>query len=156
MLLYFWFWLLFVITVLYLFVCVDGNSGGYLAKTKGFLFVAMPNMLRAFGRRVFGNWLVDRIDAFANYLCYQTNPVVQVIYLVCAVGGFTTYVWCGFCYMPGPFIAGYHKTTGTILMFACYYSYYKACTVEPGYITSSSKAKATKRYKFDNLLFQAN
>lgn len=72
---------------------------------------------------------MDSIDFFADYLCYQANPVVQVIYLVCAVGGYVTYVKYGFCHMPGPYIAEYHKYIGSVLMFACYYSYYKACTV---------------------------
>lgn len=101
-----------------------------------------------------GAWLVDSIDAVADYLCYQANPIVQVIYLVCAVGGYATYVCYGFCHIPGPYIAAHHKYAGSALMLACYYSYYKACTVQPGYITTSTKHQALKRFKFDELMFQ--
>ena len=64
---------------------------------------------------------------------------MQIIYLICAVGGFVVYVKYGFCHIPGPYVASYHKYTGTALMFACYYSYYKACKVDPGYITNTTK-----------------
>ena len=154
MLVYFWLFTLSIITVLYLFVCVDGHQTGCLAKMKRFLFSSLPNILRGAGRRMCGAWLVDSIDAVADYLCYQANPIVQVIYLVCAVGGYATYVRYGFCHMPGPYISDYHKYTGSVLMFACYYSYYKACTVQPGYITTSTKHQALKRFKFDDLMFQ--
>ena len=70
MLVYFWFGVLLVITFLYLFVCVDGHGGGCLARVKKFLFTEMPDLLRNIGRRICGNWVVDGIDAIANYLCY--------------------------------------------------------------------------------------
>lgn len=63
------------------------------------------------------------------------------------------YVKYGFCHIPGPYVATYHKYTGTTLMLACYYSYYKACKVDPGYITNTSKKLALKRFKFDNILY---
>jgi len=37
-------------------------------------------------------------------------------------------------HVPGPYISGYHKISGSILMMACYYSFYRACTVDPGII----------------------
>lgn len=139
MFLYLWLWILIIITSLYLFVCVDGNQPGCLATLKRFLFQSLPNILRNWGRRFCGDFFVDTIDTFADYLCYQANPIVQFIYLICAIGGYVTYFTYGFCYMPGPYIDGYHKYTGSALMFVCYWSYYKACTVEPGYITTSTK-----------------
>lgn len=75
------------------------------------------------------------------------------MYLLCAGGGFILYVIFGFCHIPGPNIASYHKITGSLIMFACYYSYYKACSVDPGYIVSSTKKKAIKRFKYDYLMF---
>jgi len=58
MLVYFWFGILCLITVLYLFVCVDGHKGGFLARAKRFLFSEMPEFLRRCGRRICGNWMV--------------------------------------------------------------------------------------------------
>lgn len=40
-------------------------------------------------------------------------------------------------------------------MFACYYSFYKACTVDPGRIKGKEVAKAAlKRYPFDGVMFK--
>jgi palmitoyltransferase ZDHHC4 len=79
---------------------------------------------------------------------------VQIIYVVCAGGGFFVYVTVGFPHLPGPYLSSIHKYTGTILMIACYYSYYKACTVDPGYITAATKKDALKRFKFDRIMYQ--
>ena len=78
---------------------------------------------------------------------------MQIIYLVLAIGGFYAYVSTGFPHVPGPYVAWYHKYTGTALMIACYYSYYKACTVNPGYITCSTHKTALGRFKYDMMLF---
>lgn len=76
-----------------------------------------------------------------------------MVYLVCALGGFAVYVMYGFPQVPGPYIAGWHKVPGTILMLMCYYSYYKACSVDPGRVTKANFKEASTRFKFDNLMF---
>ncbi len=42
-------------------------------------------------------------------------------------------------YCPGPYLANYHKYTGTFVMICCYYSFYLACTVDPGVIKVDDK-----------------
>ena len=79
-----------------------------------------------------------------------------MVYLICACGGFAVYVLYGFPLIPGPYIANWHKVPGTILMIMCYYSYYKACTVDPGIVSQLNHAKAIERFKFDNLMFMEN
>ena len=72
-----------------------------------------------------------------------------------AGGGFVVYVYVGMMqYCPGPYIAEYHKVTGSILMFACYYSFYKACTVDPGVIKDDNAAAARRRYPYDGVMFK--
>ena len=59
----------------------------------------------------------------------------MVVYLIFAGIGFVIYVARGmYLYCPGPYLGSIHKTTGTIIMFICYYSYYRACTDDPGVI----------------------
>ena len=72
-----------------------------------------------------------------------------------AGGGFVVYVHIGFIkYVPGPYIAWWHKITGTIVMIACYYSFYKACTVDPGIIRDKKQAKlVSKKYVFDEVMY---
>jgi palmitoyltransferase ZDHHC4 len=75
--------------------------------------------------------------------------------LLLAVGGFYVYVDRGFGkYIPGPYIANYHKGTASVLMIACYYSFYKACTVDPGIIKDKKQAKVvSKLYEFDGVMY---
>jgi palmitoyltransferase len=82
------------------------------------------------------------------WLAFKPNPVIQIFYCVIAGGGFFIYVDSGFSkHIPGPYISEYHKISGSILMFACYYSFYQACTVDPGIIKDKKQAKAaSKRY----------
>ena len=77
--------------------------------------------------------------------------------MLCAVGGFYIYVVHGFPLVPNPYVASYHKYVGTVVMFVCYFSYYKACAVEPGYFSRSTDPKLLKKYismfEYDNLLY---
>jgi hypothetical protein len=82
-----------------------------------------------------GVMMSDFVKRSFVYLFYKPNPVIQILYLIVAGGGFVVYVQVGFVkYCPGPYLAEYHKVTGSIIMFICYYSFYKACTTDPGFI----------------------
>jgi len=149
-------YVLIIVSTIYLFVCVDGNGGGPMATIKRFLWITLPETGKRIGTRVCG----ERITKFLfekapNYLCYSANPIVQFLYCALAGGGFYCYVVYGFPHMPGPYIDGYHKIIGSILMFVCYYTYYKACTVNPGRIPTdrAGHLKCVKRFKFDEILF---
>jgi palmitoyltransferase ZDHHC4 len=76
------------------------------------------------------------------------------MYLILAIGGFAIYVVVGFWkYIPGPYVSEYHKTVGTILMLFCYYSFFIACSSDPGIISKSTHKRALKRYDFDNVMY---
>ena len=76
------------------------------------------------------------------------------MYLILAVGGFAIYVVVGFWkYIPGPYVSEYHKTVGTILMLFCYYSFFIACSSDPGIISKSNHKRALKRYDYDNVFY---
>ena len=128
--------LLLVGSFFYLFVCVDANSGSFLAKTKIFLFNTVPVFLRQQGRRTCGNRFVDTVDGIIRYVCFTSNPFVQILYLFLAVGGFFIYVRVGFSkFIPGPYVGEIHKVTGTIIMALCYLSFLLASWTDPGVIT---------------------
>ena len=80
------------VAFLYLFVCVDSYGTGPLAKIKGFLFETLPEGLRAGGRKICGERFVNFIDRSARYVCFEPNPLVQIVYFLCAFGGFYVYV----------------------------------------------------------------
>lgn len=93
------------------------------------------------------------MERFANYLCHQANPLVQVVYFFCAGGGFYVYVFYGFPHLPGKYVGEIHKVTGTIIMLLCYTAYFLACYVNPGTITTDTVHKALRRYKCDGIIF---
>ena len=81
--------------------------------------------------------------------------MVQIFYVLIAVGGFIIVVQVAFVkYIPGPYLANWNKTTGTILMFIGYFTYYKACTVDPGIIKHSKHARDIKsKYAYDDVMY---
>jgi len=85
----------------------------------------------------------------------KPNPIIQIFYLLIAGGGFIIYVKRGMMvYVPGPLIPMWHCVTGSILMFICYYSFYRACTDDPGIIkTPEDSLEVRKRYEFDEVMF---
>ena len=91
-----------------------------------------------------------------TYVFFKPNPIIQSMYLLVAGGGFIVYVKVGMMqYCPSPYLPAWHKLTGSILMFMCYYSFYKACTTDPGVINSKSQAyKVAKLYKYDDAMYK--
>ena len=146
------------VAFLYLFVCVDGNDSGILGSIKCFFWETLPNGLKKVAARICGETFVRVVERVARYICFEPNPLVQVIYFVCAFGGFYVYVTEGFPHIPNKRIASYHIYIGTVIMIACYTSYFMACWVDPGKIEKNSdkslKLQALKRFEFDGVLFE--
>ena len=107
---------LVLVTFFYLFVCVDGNKRGILPDLKKVLFERFPNYLKKTGRATCGNWFVDKIEKFANYICYQANPCVQIFYLALVIFGFYIYIRDGYTKLPNEYAGSIHKITGTLLV----------------------------------------
>ena len=103
-----------------------------------------------------GAFLIVSFKNFLIYLFYRPNPIIQLLYLLVAGGGFVVYVSVGFVeYCPGPYLASYHKVTGSIVMFICYFSFYKACVTDPGFLKDDKQVKiAKKKFKFDEVMYK--
>jgi palmitoyltransferase len=115
---------------------------------------AIKRKLGRCGRAILGDFITEKLLAIFNYICYEKNPIVQIMYLILAIGGFAIYVVVGFWkYIPGPYVNEYHKTVGTILMLFCYYSFFIACSSDPGIISKSTHKRALKRYDYDNVMY---
>lgn len=153
-------WTFFTILLLigsffYLFVCIDPNSGSTLSKIRYFLFKGMPNLLKHYGRKLCGDRVVNTIERMITWICFSTNPLIQILYLVLALGGFFIYVQVGFNrFIPGPYVASYHKTVGTIIMIICYISFLLASWTNPGVIKKNNVKDALKRFEYDGIMFK--
>ena len=83
----------------------------------------------------YGIKMIKMVVKSKNYILYEKNILTMIVYLVFAGIGFVIYVARGMVhYLPGPYLSNIHKYTGSIIMFICYYSYYRACTDDPGII----------------------
>lgn len=77
------------------------------------------------------------------------------MYIIIAGGGFYVYVQIGFNkFIPGPYIASYHKYIGTFIMIICYISFLLASWSKPGVIKKTNLQKALQRFKYDGVLFK--
>ena len=60
-------------------------------------------------------------------------------------------------YWPNPYLPWWNRITGSIVMFTCYYSFYRASTDNPGVIKNQKQAKKiSKRYVYDNAMYKEN
>lgn len=110
---------------------------GKSRKPRGFwgLVNSAIDMFEFGARATIGNRGVDGIINAVDYALNKPNPIIQIFYLIIAGGGFVIYVAVGmYKYCPGPYMSIYHCYTGSALMFLCYYSFYQACTTDPGII----------------------
>ena len=107
------------------------------------------------GRKILGNYLTNHLSQLIYWLAFKPNPVIQILYGIIAGGGYYVYVSVAYLkYIPGPYIAGWHRWVAMVIMIACYFSFYKACTVDPGIIKDKKQAKsAAKMYQYDNIMY---
>lgn len=144
-----WGVILTVVCVLYLLVCTDRNTKGCLGSFKNFMFFVLPDYLAWASGLVCCNCFTKCFKRAITYLLFTPNRMVQYLYCVLAVGGFAIYVWKGFPLAPCKYVPAYHKYIGSLLILVCYYSYYKACVVDPGRIVPDTHGRALSRFKFD-------
>ena len=145
------------ISFIYCFIFVDKEGKGKRAAVKRFIWDGIPGFLKGCIKKCVGERGVKAWDNTINYMFYSRNPSVQFFYLMLAVGGYTGYVMYGFQHLPNQYASSIHKFTSIPLMTACYWSYYKACYTDPGYISKDTPReqveKAMRRYTPDNILF---
>lgn len=155
-----WALILCSIGFLYFFVCVNEHGTGCMAKTKRFFWITVPETGLAIVEKTCGQKMVWVIQRTARYICYEPNPFVQIIYFICAFGGFYIYVRDGFPLFPNKRLGVWHIYNGTLIMILCYVSYFLACWVDPGKLEKGcDRAKvihALKRFKFDGVIYQKN
>lgn len=148
------------IAFFYCFVFVDRDGTGIQAKMKRFLYEELPDSMKRGVKACLGERAVWAIERAQRWLCYEANPLIQIFYLILAIGGYAGYVLYGFQHVPNPYVAEYHKYVAWPFMALCYWSYWKACSTDPGYMRKTTPKdqleRAMKRYEFDNMLFSSD
>mmetsp|Transcript_68615 Transcript_68615/g.193579 ORF Transcript_68615/g.193579 Transcript_68615/m.193579 type:complete len:383 (-) Transcript_68615:103-1251(-) len=93
------------------------------------------------------------LDAAWNYVCYTSNPLVQIFYILVVVGGFLTFVGYGYPHLPNRMAGAYHKYTGLCVFGTCLLVWWRACATDPGSINHHNVDELCQVYEWDNLIF---
>jgi hypothetical protein len=57
---------------------------------------AITNITKSIARKLLGAYIYGLIAGIIDYIINKKNPIVQILYLILAVGGFIVYVMVGF------------------------------------------------------------
>lgn len=93
------------------------------------------------------------LDATWNYVCYTSNPLVQIFYILVVVGGFLTFVAYGYPHLPNRLAGAYHKYSGLCVFATCLLVWWRACATDPGSVTQHNVDELTRIYEWDSMIF---
>lgn len=131
----------------------DGNS--LFDRAYRLLWFHFPRVLKKVLEKCCGKRAPAALDWTWNYLCFTSNPLVQLFYLLVVVGGFITFVANGFPHIPSRLISSWHRYTGLGVFLACVTNWWKACSTDPGTITRLNVDRLCEVYPWDDQLFSA-
>ena len=124
----------------------------------GLLLYESGQAINKYLRMILGDRIIEALKGAVIYVMFKPNPIVQIMYLIIVIGGFVIYfrtVLMKYC--PGPYWSSFNWVTGPCVMFVCYYSFYRACTDDPGIIKNKKQAEEiAKKYVYDNALYCEN
>lgn len=104
--------------------------------------------------RLCGADAVLRVGRWKEYLFYERNPSLQIVYLLIVLGGQNVCAFYGFPEIyTSQAVADYHVYTSLLSMVAAILTFRWASTADPGRITPRTMAKYDKNYEYDGVLF---
>jgi len=130
----------------------EGNS--LFDRLYRFICVHFPAALKYVLEKCCGKRAPRALDWLWNYVCYRSNPIVQIFYLCVVVGGFMTFVAHGFPHLPNRFVGSVHKYTGFGVFSICLGVWWRACSTDPGTVTPLNVDKLCEVYEWDNQIFR--
>lgn len=113
----------------------------------------LPRLLKKGLEKCFGKRAPACLDAAWVYVCYTSNPLVQLFYLLVVVGGYATFVAYSHPHLPNRFIGNIHKYIGFIIFSLCLAVWWRACTTDPGTITDRNVEKICDQWQWDEQIF---
>merc|ERR1719245_2437416 len=111
----------------------DGNS--LFDRLYRLVCVHTPWALKKVLEKCFGPRAPAFLDWLWEYICYRSNPIVQLFYLAVVVGGFMTFFSHAVPHLPNRFCASYHKYSGMGVFLTCLFVWWRGCSTDPGTVT---------------------
>ncbi|CAK9020763.1 unnamed protein product [Durusdinium trenchii] len=113
----------------------------------------VPRLLKKALEKCFGKRAPACLDAAWVYVCYTSNPLVQLFYLLVVVGSYATFVAYSHPHLPNRFISSIHKYIGFGIFSLCLAVWWRACTTDPGTVTAENVDLVCDVWKWDELIF---
>lgn len=113
----------------------------------------LPHYVKLFLGKLCGQRAPDALDWCWNYVCFTSNPIIQVFYFCIIVGGYAAFVIYGYPFIPGAHLAAYHKYFGFVVFAMCLLVWVKASFTDPGTVTAENVDALLEYYEFDEQLF---
>mmetsp|Transcript_49545 Transcript_49545/g.146381 ORF Transcript_49545/g.146381 Transcript_49545/m.146381 type:complete len:388 (-) Transcript_49545:39-1202(-) len=129
----------------------DGNS--LFDRLYRLVCIQFPRGLKKVLEKCCGPRAPAALDATWNYLCYQSNPIVQVFYLLVVVGGYLCFVLYGYPHIPNRELSVIHKYVGFGMFVSCLTVWWRACTTDPGTLTPDNVKDLIEFYPWDDVIF---
>ncbi|CAD8128147.1 unnamed protein product [Paramecium sonneborni] len=138
---------------LYLLVCVDPNSPGLLGKMNRLVFNTIPVIFK----KILGERIFKIFQGAIDYFFYSNHPLVQIFYVIVAVGGYLVYVYFGFLELfdDNLYVSHLDTAIGSTMALFCFYSFFQACRYKPGIITKENNKVYQNEFKeyYDNVVY---
>mmetsp|Transcript_11359 Transcript_11359/g.25444 ORF Transcript_11359/g.25444 Transcript_11359/m.25444 type:complete len:380 (-) Transcript_11359:194-1333(-) len=131
----------------------DGNS--LFDRLYRVICVHLPGALKKALEKCCGKRAPKALDAAWVYVCYTSNPLVQIFYLIIVVGGFMAFVHYGFPHVPSRLVSSFHKYTGFGVFVTCLTVWWWACRSDPGTVTMDNVDELCEIYEWDEQIFSA-
>lgn len=132
-----------------------GKPNGNSLFDRLYVLVCMrfPALIKRVLERCFGPRAPAALDATWEYVCFTSNPFVQVFYLCVVVGGYITFVLHGYPHLPNQHIGRIHKYIGYGVFTSCLGAWWRASSLDPGIIDATNADRICEIWKWDEMIF---
>lgn len=139
--------LLYFVTVVTLFyLCIYGDSS--TNRFARLIKVRLPEMIE----RLIGKRKMDKLRKTNEYIQYERNPILQIMYCFLITGGWTTMVFCGYPLMPNLYVSDIHQTISYGVFVVNIGSYIYIMKKSPGCVTKDT-ITLYDNYDYDGIMY---
>ena len=116
-----------------------------MGRIRNFFFSTIPLLINKIGIKIFGQNFPYYTKRIKNYIFFKNNCLVMIFYICIGPGGYLLFCYSVF-YLHYERISFFNIFFGNLISFYAFYNYYKACTTDPGTITTKNVDIYKKKY----------
>eukprot|EP01071_Lankesteria_metandrocarpae_P004783 Lankesteria_metandrocarpae@DN368_c0_g1_i1.p1 len=141
------------IILLVLFVLGDPDGDLWVDSLYRCVYVIPAKIFRYIIWFIFGDRGLRCTTNCCNYIVYQNNCLVQILYLFVIIGGYSIFLYGGAPYLPNAYLEEYHKYTSFVLVSVCLMTFVVASVADPGVITEENVELYSAVFPPDGVIF---